>query len=128
LEGSDRGAGAASSYGQIRSITLLFDWRRWPEVIEELGRRAGQPVAAADALQVDGRIFAMVRHGGPVLKLPQDRVADLVARGDGTPFDAGKGKPMKQWVVLERGTPEEWRSMAEEALAFVGGGEAGRRR
>ncbi len=25
--------------GRIRSITLLFDWRRWPEVLEELGRR-----------------------------------------------------------------------------------------
>jgi SnoaL-like domain len=35
--------------GKIRSITLLFDWRRWPEVLAELGRRSAQPVAAADA-------------------------------------------------------------------------------
>jgi SnoaL-like domain len=34
--------------GLIRSITLLFDWRRWPEVLQELERRTGQP-AVADA-------------------------------------------------------------------------------
>ena len=34
--------------GRIRSITLLFDWRRWPEVLAELGRRSAQP-ATADA-------------------------------------------------------------------------------
>ena len=34
--------------GQIRSITLLFDWRRWPEVLQELQRRTADP-APADA-------------------------------------------------------------------------------
>lgn len=34
--------------GRIRSITLLFDWRRWPEVLQELDRRTTEP-AAADA-------------------------------------------------------------------------------
>jgi hypothetical protein len=33
--------------GRIRSITLLFDWRRWPEVLQELGRRSTQPVIHA---------------------------------------------------------------------------------
>jgi hypothetical protein len=28
---------------QIRSSTLLFDWRRWPEVIGELRSRTGAP-------------------------------------------------------------------------------------
>jgi hypothetical protein len=27
--------------GLIRSSILLFDWRRWPEVIEEIQKRAG---------------------------------------------------------------------------------------
>lgn len=34
--------------GRVRSITLLFDWRRWPEVLQEVERRTAQP-AAADA-------------------------------------------------------------------------------
>jgi hypothetical protein len=32
--------------GLIRSITLLFDWRRWPEVLQELERRTAQPEVA----------------------------------------------------------------------------------
>jgi hypothetical protein len=28
---------------QIRSSTLLFDWRRWPEVIDELRSRTDAP-------------------------------------------------------------------------------------
>ena len=34
--------------GRVRSITLLFDWRHWPEVLQEVKRRTAQP-AAADA-------------------------------------------------------------------------------
>jgi len=30
---------------KIRAITLLFDWRRWPEDMQELGRRTTQPEA-----------------------------------------------------------------------------------
>lgn len=32
--------------GLIRSITLIFDWRRWPEVLQEVARRAAAPAAA----------------------------------------------------------------------------------
>jgi hypothetical protein len=82
---------------------------------------SGRRGFGADALQVDGRIFAMGRHGGLVLKLPSTRVAELVANGDGAPFDAGKGKPMKEWVVLGRQAEPRWLALATEALAFVSG-------
>jgi hypothetical protein len=29
--------------GRIRSSTLIFDWRRWPEVIDELRNRTAAP-------------------------------------------------------------------------------------
>jgi SnoaL-like domain len=32
--------------GRIRSVALLFDHRRWPEVLQELGRRSAHPVLA----------------------------------------------------------------------------------
>jgi hypothetical protein len=35
--------------GLIRSSTLLFDWRRWPEVMKELQARAAQAPAVAGA-------------------------------------------------------------------------------
>lgn len=31
--------------GLIRSSTLIFDWRRWPEVLQELGRRRAAETA-----------------------------------------------------------------------------------
>jgi len=84
---------------------------------------AGRRGFGADALCADGRIFAMQRHGGLVLKLPSKRVAELVASGDGIPFDAGKGTPMKEWVVLPATRAERaeapWLQLAKEAHAFV---------
>jgi hypothetical protein len=72
------------------------------------------------ALKVDGRIFAMSGDAGLVLKLPRDRVARLVAAGDGLPFDAGKGTPLQEWVVIPTSAEGTWRDLAEEARAFVG--------
>lgn len=72
-------------------------------------------------LQVDGRIFAMARRGRLVLKLPRERVTELIADGDGEPFDAGKGRPMKEWVVLRPPAGTRWLPLAREALAFVAG-------
>jgi TfoX/Sxy family transcriptional regulator of competence genes len=88
-----------------------------PGVGEGTGRRG----FGSDALVVDGHIFAMLSGGRLVLKLPRDRVAELVGSGEGSPFDAGKGKPMKEWVVVGELPDRRWRELAEEALTFVGG-------
>jgi hypothetical protein len=81
---------------------------------------SGKRGFGADALQVDGRIFAMVTRSRIVLKLPAERVRDLIQSGRGSPFDAGKGRPMREWVALEEGA-YELLPLAEEALAFVAG-------
>jgi TfoX/Sxy family transcriptional regulator of competence genes len=80
---------------------------------------SGRRGFGSDALQADGRIFAMARRGGLVLKLPSERVAELVASGDGEPFDTGKGRPMKEWVVVSPQAGTRWLELAREALAFV---------
>jgi hypothetical protein len=74
------------------------------------------------ALRAGGRIFAMPRDGGLVLKLPARRVAELIASGQGMPFDAGKGTPMKEWVVVGEQAAGQWLDLAAEALAFARGG------
>jgi hypothetical protein len=72
-------------------------------------------------LQVRGRIFAMVSHGRLVLKLPRERVAGLIAAGAGGPFDAGKGKPLAEWLALGDADDATWRNLAREAADFVAG-------
>jgi hypothetical protein len=54
-----------------------------------------------------------------VLKLPKERVAELVATGDGAPFDAGKGRPMKEWAVIDLHASKRWLALATEAMTFV---------
>ena len=71
-------------------------------------------------LQAGGRIFAMRNAAGLALKLPAARVTALRAAGDGLPFDAGKGRPMKEWVVIPWRSDAGWLVLADEALAFVG--------
>ncbi len=80
----------------------------------------------AGALTVAGRIFAIPRDGGLVVKLPAERVAELVADGGATTFDAGKGRPMREWAVLAESSGGRWQSLAEESLAFVA--RSGKRR
>ena len=79
-----------------------------------------RPRFGASALRVEGRIFAMVSRGRLVLKLPAERVAELIASGGGGPYDAGRGRPMKEWVSLEPARQDHWLMLATEALEFVG--------
>jgi hypothetical protein len=71
------------------------------------------------ALRYRGKIFAMLVRGHLVVKLPADRVADLVDAGDGAPFDANKGTPMKEWLSLDPSSGQDWRALAAEALDFA---------
>lgn len=80
---------------------------------------SGKRGFGSDALHVNGRIFAMLRDGCLVLKLPTDHVAALVRSGKGAAFDAGKDTPMKQWVVPDFGAKRDWPSLAREALLFL---------
>ncbi len=74
------------------------------------------------ALKVNGRIFAMMSSRRQVVvKLPKNRVDDLVRRGQGEYFDSGNGRPMKEWLVL-RGTTTSWLEFARAAYRFVRNG------
>ena len=78
----------------------------------------------ATALKVDGRIFAMLVRGSLVVKLPSRRVSGLIEQGKGGPFDAGKGRPMKEWLTLETPYDREWEQLALAAMDFVRSGGA----
>jgi len=74
------------------------------------------------ALCINGEIFAM--HSSReqfVVKLPAERVKALVSSGHGTHFELSHGRPMQEWFVAGSGPQEDWLSLAEEALSYVGG-------
>jgi hypothetical protein len=73
----------------------------------------------SSAIKINKSIFAMLVDDQIVVKLPAARVSQLIAAGDGVPFDAGKGKPMKEWVGLTV-DDEASRQLVSEAMAFVG--------
>jgi hypothetical protein len=107
---------AAVSDGDARFAALVEHFLGRPGVTppQPGARRFG-----SDALKVDGSIFAMLQGGRLVVKLPRERVAALLDDGTGVPFDAGKGRPMKEWVKIVDADDATWRTLAEEALAFV---------
>lgn len=71
------------------------------------------------ALRFRGKIFALHVRGALVVKLPADRVASLVAAGQGAHFDANKGTPMKEWFSADPGSTLDWEVLAGEALTFL---------
>jgi chaperonin GroEL len=88
-------------------------------VVEKV--REGKGAFGPGSLRTGGKIFAMLVGGALVVKLPKARVDALVEAGKGTRFDAGKGRPMKEWVVLDDShSAAQWLELAREARVFVG--------
>lgn len=54
----------------------------------------------AEGLKIGGKFFAFVVDGALVVKLPAERVDELVASGEGRPFESGR-RVMKEWVSLQ---------------------------
>jgi len=97
-------------------------------IVKALGDRPGVTKPASgrgfgsSALRVHGRIFAMVSRGRLVLKMPAQRVAQLIGSRAGDSYDAGKGRPIKEWVSFGAAKQDDWLVLAAEALKFVGSG------
>jgi len=75
----------------------------------------------AVGLKTAGKFFAFVRKDELVLKLPAARVAELIASGAGQPFDAGRGRPLREWVCLRPANVVACAGYMSEARTFVAG-------
>ena len=72
-----------------------------------------------DCLRAAGNFFAMVSNDGAlIVKLPADRVADLIDGGSGTSF-APAGKVFREWLAVSEPDPDRWALLMEEARKFA---------
>jgi TfoX/Sxy family transcriptional regulator of competence genes len=94
-----------------------------PIARDQLAKRGvtgGTGFGTNEGLRVSGKIFAMLVRGELVVKLPRERVDELVEAGAARRFDAGKGRPMKEWASVPASASRRWRGLVEEARTFVG--------
>ena len=103
---------------------------RFAAVIDAFARERRVTIGtmmASVGLKVGGKIFAMLVRGDLVVKLPRERVTELVDAGFGRQFDPRRdGRLMKEWVVLAGDDPP-WVKVSREAFDFVGGARGKRR-
>ena len=111
--------------GTMSGKTRMTPDERFERLVDEMSAQpdvsppTGGQGFGGSALTCRGKIFAMLVRGQLVVKLPKARVDALIADGTGTPFDANKGRPMKEWVGLAPTSSLDWSDLAAEALAFV---------
>ncbi|UJW31035.1 hypothetical protein L3Q67_38555 [Saccharothrix sp. AJ9571] len=76
-------------------------------------------------LRVGGKIFAFLGHRGElIVKVPSDRVRELIATGRATQVVMGN-RTMREWIELpalgdRTATLAFWRDVAREAHQYVG--------
>jgi hypothetical protein len=70
--------------------------------------------------RLDGRFFASLdrRSGALLVKLPPQRVAELVGGGEGEPF-APAGRTFREWVAIPRPDRGRWQALLAEAKAYA---------
>jgi hypothetical protein len=91
----------------------------WQALVE---RTEGGPVTrgtmfGSQGLRTGRKFFAIWWHEQLVVKLPADRLQELVASGEGEVFEPMPGRPMNGWVLLQGSA--EWDAVVTAARAHV---------
>src|SRR3990172_5827238 len=79
----------------------------------------------AQGLRSGGKVFAFLWKQRLVVKLPQDRVEQLVREESAVRFDPGHGRVSKEWVSVAADAKTNWTPPPPQG---GGGGGGGRRR
>jgi hypothetical protein len=114
-----------SSTGPDRRVSVLLDELLSDQAFipvvrayKETASATGTRKFGSNGLKVNGKLFALFTQGTLVVKLPKDRIAELVETGMGKRFDPGHGRLMKEWLTVT--SPKaSWVDLATEAHDFV---------
>ncbi len=77
-------------------------------------------IMSSGCVRAGEEFVAMPHHRGPgmVVKLPRDRVSELIDDGVGQPFAPAK-RVFKEWVLIEVFDEPQWSALLAESIAFV---------
>ena len=90
------------------------------EKIKELFLKKENVQKQGEALKIKKKMFAFpTKDGNIIVKLPKERVTELLGSGEGLPYDPGNGKIMKEWVIIPEDHSEKWIDYASEAKEFA---------
>jgi hypothetical protein len=87
--------------------------------IKEHFLKMGDVQKQGESLKTKKKMFAMFQKGKYVVKLPKERVMDLINSGEGMPYNPGSGKIMKEWVIIPKEHSNNWIAYATEAKEFA---------
>ncbi len=71
-----------------------------------------------NSLWVGRRMFAFSSKDNLILKLPENRVDELISSGEGTRYDPGRGKIRKEWLAVKPTRSTSLR-LAKEAMKLA---------
>ena len=104
---------------QTPASALLWDLAAEMQAADQ--RVVEGTIMGSPCLRVGKEFLAMNHHKkeGLVVKLPAERVTDLIAANKGESF-APAGKVFSEWLAVTDLDEELWRKLLAEGLIFVG--------
>jgi len=90
------------------------------QLLSEDGIEEGKMLHNLGLRSANAKYFAFERKGELVVKLPADRVAELIASGAGRVMDRGQPeRPLREWVCLRPADEAAAVAYMREARSFV---------
>jgi hypothetical protein len=87
--------------------------------VKEHFLKLGNVQKQGESLKIKKKMFAMFQKGNYVVKLPKERVEELISSEEGLPYDPGNGRIMKEWVIIPEAYSDKWVDYASEAKQFA---------
>jgi hypothetical protein len=96
-------------------------WQLAAELQREDPRIQEGTIMSGRCLRVGKEFLALVDYKGSglVVKLPKERVAELIEAGVGKSF-APAGKVFREWLAVPEPDRRRWRALLREGVAFAG--------
>ncbi len=77
------------------------------------------PMFGTEGLRIRGKVYAfVVRRGSLVVKLPKERIDELVSQTTVTRM-VMRERELREWAEVPASAADSWPELMDEALAFV---------